>query len=238
MGSAPYVIAMAAGVLSFLSPCCLPMMPGYLAVVGGARQDGVLVSRRAVMTAAVAFVLGFTLVFTLLGASASVVGAALLRNRLTLTRAAGIVLILLGLANLGILRIRWLSSETRPFLNRMGGSPSAALPLGMAFAIGWSPCIGPVLTGILTAAASTSSLVAGASLLVAYSLGLALPFLALAAGAGTPAVMATLRRHARGIEMGGGLLLIAIGVLMLSGAWQWLFAPLQRAISGTGWPPL
>ncbi len=116
--------------------------------------------------------------------------------------------------------------------------PSTAFPLGMAFAIGWSPCIGPVLTGILAVAASTSSVVAGASLLLAYSLGLALPFLALAAGAGTPAVIVMLRRHGRGFETGGGLLLIGIGALMLTGVWQWLFAPLQRALSGTGWPPL
>ncbi len=111
--------------------------------------------------------------------------------------------------------------------------PSTAFPLGMAFAIGWSPCIGPVLTGILAVAASTSSVVAGTSLLLAYSLGLALPFLALAAGAGTPAVIVMLRRHGRGFETGGGLLLIGIGALMLTGVWQWLFAPLQRALSGT-----
>jgi cytochrome c-type biogenesis protein len=237
-GAAPYVLAMAAGVLSFMSPCCLPLMPGYVSVIGGAGAQAAVATRRAVMGPAVAFVGGFTLVFTLLGASASAIGGLLLEYRLVLTRVGGVILILLGLVTMGVLRAGWLMGERRPFLHRVSGSPATAFPLGMAFAIGWSPCIGPVLTGILTAAASTSALGAGVGLLLAYSLGLGLPFLALAAGAGTPRVSGFIRRHAHGIEIVGGAVLIAIGVLMLTGVWLSLFAPLQRALSGAGWPPI
>lgn len=236
--SAPYVLAMAAGVLSFLSPCCLPLMPGYLSIVGGAGARASVVTRSTVMAPALAFVGGFTLIFTLLGASASALGGLLLEYRLVLTRVGGVVLIILGLTTIGVVRIGWFNGERRPFLRRLAGSPASAFPLGMAFAIGWSPCIGPVLTGILTAAATTSSVAAGVSLLIAYSLGLGLPFLALAAGAGTPRVMGSLRRHARGMEAVGGTLLIVIGVLMVTGVWLSFFAPLQRALSGSGWPPI
>jgi cytochrome c-type biogenesis protein len=234
----PYVLAMAAGVLSFLSPCCLPLMPGYVAILGGAGAQAVSVSRRMVMLPALAFVSGFTLVFTILGASASVLGGLILEYRLGLTRVGGVILIGLGLVTIGVVRVAWLKGERRPFLHRVSGSPATAFPLGMAFAIGWSPCIGPVLTGILAAAASTSSMGTGVALLVAYSLGLGIPFLALAAGAGTPRAMGALRQHAAGIERLGGALLIAIGVLMLTGVWLSLFAPLQRALTGSGWPPI
>lgn len=234
----PYVLAMAAGVLSFLSPCCLPLMPGYVAIISGAGAQAVSVSRTMVMMPALAFVGGFTLVFTILGASASALGGLVLEYRLELTRISGVILIILGLVTVGIVRVKWLTGERRPFLHRVSGSPAAAFPLGMAFAIGWSPCIGPVLTGILAAAASTSSLGAGVALLVAYSLGLGIPFLALAAGAGTPRAMGALRRHAASIERVGGAILISIGVLMLSGVWLSLFAPLQRALTGSGWPPI
>ena len=236
--SAPYVLAMAAGVLSFLSPCCLPLMPGYLSIVGGAGARASVVTRTTVMAPALAFVGGFTLIFTLLGASASALGGLLLEYRLVLTRVGGVVLIILGLTTIGVVRIGWFNRERRPFLQRIAGSPASAFPLGMAFAIGWSPCIGPVLTGILTAAATTSSVAAGVSLLIAYSFGLGLPFLALAAGAGTPRVMGLLRRHARSMEAVGGTLLMVIGVLMVTGVWLSLFSPLQRALSGSGWPPI
>jgi cytochrome c-type biogenesis protein len=234
----PYVLATAAGILSFLSPCCLPLMPAYLSVIGGAGAQAVAVSRRAVMLPALAFVSGFTVVFTLLGASASVIGGVLLEYRLMLTRIGGVVLIFLGLVTIGAVHVRWLAGERRPFLHRVPGSPATAFPLGMAFAIGWSPCIGPVLTGILAAAASTSSMGAGVALLIAYSVGLGIPFLVLAAGAGTPRAMGVLRRNASRIERIGGALLMVIGLLMITGLWLSLFAPLQRALTGSGWPPI
>jgi cytochrome c-type biogenesis protein len=174
----------------------------------------------------------------LLGASASAIGGLLLGYRLVLTQVGGVILIVLGLVTLGLLRVGWFTRERRPFLHRVTGSPATAFPLGMAFAIGWSPCIGPVLTGILTAAASTSNVGAGVSLLIAYSFGLGLPFLALAAGSGTPRVLSFLRTNARGIERVGGSLLIGIGVLMVTGVWLSFFSPLQRALSGAGWPPI
>lgn len=236
--AAPYVLAMAAGVLSFLSPCCLPLMPGYVSIISGAGAQAVMVSRRAVMGPALAFVGGFTLVFTLLGASASAIGGLLLEHRMVLNRVGGVLLIAVGLVSMGVIHLGWLAGEQRPFLHRLSGSPASSFPLGMAFAFGWSPCIGPVLTGILTAAASTSSVGAGVSLLVAYSLGLGLPFIALAAGAGTPGVLGLLRRNARHIEHVGGVVMIGIGVLMVSGVWLSLFAPMQQALSGAGWPPI
>jgi cytochrome c-type biogenesis protein len=231
---------MVAGVLSFSSPCCLPLMPGYVAYVSGAAapQGGVAVRRRAV-GAGVLFVLGFAIVFTLLGASASTLGSLLLRNRTGLTRVAGVIVIVLGLASTGIFRIPFLQRELRMDLSRVRPGPGGAVPLGMAFAIGWTPCIGPVLAGILAAAASTTDMARGATLMLFYSLGLGIPFLLLALGIGGGGrITAWLRRHGRGIEVAGGLLLVSMGVLMITGVWLRLFTPILRLFSRTGWPPV
>lgn len=236
-----YALALVAGVISFSSPCCLPLMPGYVSYVSGVAggSSGSVATRSRVLAAGGLFVLGFSLVFTALGAGISGLGSLLLRHRAGLTQVAGVLVILFGSVNLGILRIRFLYRESRPDMRRIRPGPAGALPLGMAFALGWTPCIGPVLAGILALAASSTSPVYGASLLLTYALGLGLPFFLLAAGLSREGrLMGWLRRHGRGIELVGGVVLVAMGILMITGTWLRLFAPILRLFSRTGWPPL
>ena len=237
----PYALAFVAGVISFSSPCCLPLMPGYVSYVSSVAADAPIATsvRSRVVAAALLFVLGFALVFTALGATAALAGGVLLRNREVLIRLAGGFVIIMGLATIGLLRIPLLYREARFDLRRVRPGPAGALPLGMAFAVGWTPCIGPVLAGILTAAASVADARLGATLLFAYSLGLGLPFLLLALGIGRDGGANTwLRRHGRGIELVGGGLLLLMGTLMITGAWLRLFSPVLRLFSRTGWPPI
>lgn len=202
----PYALALVAGVVSFSSPCCLPLMPGYVAFVSGAAGDGggaVALRTRAVGAAAL-FVVGFATVFTLLGAGISVFGATLISRREFLIQVAGVFVIVMGVVTAGFLRIPFLYRERRIDLRSIRPGPAGALPMGMAFAIGWTPCIGPVLAGILTAAATTGGALRGASLLFVYSLGLGIPFLFLSVGyARAGRTFAWLRRHGRGIELAG-----------------------------------
>lgn len=234
-------LAFAAGVISFSSPCCLPLMPGYVSYVSGV-AGGIEVrdvARHRVMIASAFFVVGFAIVFTTMGAGASAIGSVLLRNRLLLTRVAGGFILALGLVNLGIVRFPALMRERRVDLRRVRPGAAGALPLGMAFAIGWTPCIGPVLAGILTIAASTTAPIYGAGLLLVYSLGLGVPFLLLAFGfARQGSISRWLRRHGRGVERVGGVMLVAMGILMITGTWLGLFTPLLRLFSRSGWPPL
>lgn len=237
---APFALALAAGVLSFSSPCCLPLMPGYVSYVSGvAGTTAATLVRTRVLASAALFVLGFSLVFTSLGAGASVLGPVLLQNRLLLIRIAGAFVVLMGFVTMGLFRLRFLYREVRLDMRRIRPGPLGAAPLGMAFAIGWTPCIGPVLAGILTAAASTSSAVWGGALLFTYSLGLGIPFLVLAyVSARGGRVSSWLRRRARLIDFAGGVVLVLMGVLMITGQWTRLFAPLLRLFSRAGWPPL
>ncbi|GBC86129.1 Thiol:disulfide interchange protein DsbD [bacterium HR12] len=236
----PFALALLAGVLSFSSPCCLPLMPGYVSYVSGvAGSNEASAVRSRVLGAALLFVLGFSIVFTALGAGASLFGPLLLRNRLVLTRVAGILVVLTGLVTIGLFRIPLLYREVRLDLRRIRPGPLGAAPLGMAFAVGWTPCIGPVLAGILTAAASTANAAWGAALLVTYSLGLGIPFLALAYACGRDGRLSGwLRRRGRLIELAGGAVLLLMGVLMITGQWVRLFIPLLRLYTRANWPPL
>jgi cytochrome c-type biogenesis protein len=237
----PVALALVAGVVSFTSPCCLPLMPGYVAYVSGvaADGDGSVLVRRRVLGAALLFVLGFATVFTLLGAGASVAGAFLLRNRLVIEKVGGAFVIAMGLVTMGLLRIPFLYREARLDLRRVRTGPLGAVPLGMAFAIGWTPCIGPVLAGILTAAATTGTAWTGAGLLFMYSLGLGIPFLLLAWGqARATRAFGWFRRHGRAIERVGGAVLLLMGVLIITGQWTRLFIPLIRWFTRSGWPPI
>jgi cytochrome c-type biogenesis protein len=237
----PVALALVAGVVSFTSPCCLPLMPGYVAYVSGvaADGDGSVLVRRRVLGAALLFVLGFATVFTLLGAGASVAGAVLLRNRLVIEKVGGAFVIAMGLVTMGLLRIPFLYREARLDLRRVRTGPLGAVPLGMAFAIGWTPCIGPVLAGILTAAATTRTAWTGAGLLFVYSLGLGIPFLLLAWGqARATRAFGWFRRHGRAIERVGGAVLLLMGVLIITGQWTRLFIPLIRWFTRSGWPPI
>jgi cytochrome c-type biogenesis protein len=232
----PFVAVMA-GAISFSSPCCLPLVPGYLSYVAalpvselGARQ-----ARSVTLRASLLFVAGFTAVFTVLGVSAGLTGSVLLRNKPTIIRAFGVVIIVMGLVTAGLLRIPVLQREKRLDLARVPRGPAWAFPMGMAFAAGWVPCIGPVLATILATASASGTALWGAVLLILYSLGLGIPFVLLGLGfSRAQRSLAWLRRNTRWIELCGGLLLVAVGVLFVTGKWQPLFRPLQRWFAN--WP--
>lgn len=237
----PFALALLAGVVSITSPCCLPLMPGYLSYVSGVagEETGTVAVRTRVLGAAALFVAGFTSVFTLLGASASVLGSFILFNRQAFMRGAGVFVIVMGVVTMGLIRIPFLFRERRVDLRRIRSGPIGAVPLGMAFALGWTPCIGPVLAGILTAAASTGGALRGAALLLVYSLGLGIPFILLALGyTRASRTFAWLRRHGRAVERVGGAVLVLMGVLMITGQWLRLFIPLIRLFSRNRWPPI
>jgi cytochrome c-type biogenesis protein len=213
--------AFAAGVISFLSPCVLPLVPGYVSFVAGSSLEELRdrqAPRLQVLTLALTFVLGFTLVFVALGASATALGSVLLSYHYELGLIAGVVVILFGLHLLGVTPIRWMNQEARLHLELGGGRLVSALLLGIAFAFGWTPCIGPVLGAILTLGASTAEVGKGALLLAVYSLGLGLPFLLAALFTG--ALLARLKalgRAGRNLQRIAGGLLLVMGLLMVTG---------------------
>ena len=234
-------LAVAAGVISFTSPCCLPLIPSYLSYVTAlpVSELGAREARSVTLRSSLLFVAGFTLVFTALGASFAFIGSVLLANVPLIMRVAGVGIVIMGLGMTGAIRMRWLSREWSPF--RQSGRPGrrAAFPLGMAFAFGWVPCVGPVLATILATSASTQTAPWGAVLLALYSLGLGIPFVALGLGfQRLRRSMEWLRRHARGVEMAGGLLMMGVGLLFVTGAWRTFFIPLQTAFARLGWPPI
>lgn len=236
-------LAFAAGVLSFTSPCCLPLMPGYVSYVSATTDAGAATPtahrRSRALWTALLFVSGFAAVFTALGAGASVLSGSLLANRQLLSRIGGVVIIAMGLLLGGFVRVPFLMREFRMDLSRIRPGPAGAVPLGMAFAIGWVPCIGPVLAGILTLAATEASATRGALLLATYSLGLGVPFVALAVATSRfRPVVRWLQRHGRAVEVAGAVVLIAMGVLLLTDRWIQFFAPLTRLFTNTGWPPI
>ncbi len=223
-----YPSAIAAGAISFLSPCVLPLVPPYLCYMAGVSVDdfrGVgtsrpLATRIALLMAALAFVLGFSTVFVALGAGASVVGAFLRAWQQELAIVAGIVIIVMGLNFLGILRIPFLSREARFSANAPAGG-LAAYVMGLAFAFGWTPCIGPVLGPILTLAGGRETVGEGALLLAAYSLGLGIPFLLAALFSGQfMRFLQRFRLHLGRVEKVMGGLLVVAGVLFLTGGIQ------------------
>ena len=235
------VVAIAAGILSFSSPCCLPLLPTYVSYMTGlAPTEASKNDRRRIMRTAWSFVAGFTIVFTALGALAGLFGTVLARQLPTITRGSGVVIIVMGLAMVGIFRIPLLLRQGRIVeTHRVGHGRGSAVLLGAAFAAGWSPCIGPILATILATAATTETVGWGMVLLALYSLGLGLPFVAIALGLQrAQRSVAWLRRHGRGVERLGGLLLVTIGALMASGVWLTLLRPLQRSLARLGWPPI
>lgn len=197
-------IAFLAGLMSFLSPCVLPLVPSYLGVIGGAR---------APILRALGFILGFGLVFIALGATASSLGALLSPHKILLGRVAAVLIVFFGLVMLGVIRLPFLMRDTRALADAGGYGPVA---LGAAFAFGWSPCLGPALGSILGLAASSSSLGTGVSLLAAYTLGLAVPFL-LAALLWHRLNLRRLNKYAGIFEKVGGGILVLVGVMMLTG---------------------
>jgi cytochrome c-type biogenesis protein len=223
-------LAFGAGLFSFLSPCTLPLLPGYLSFISGLGAEEVQERENAgtVVGAAVLFVLGFSLVFVALGATASYVGATLLPYRDTLTRVAGAFIIIMALFVLGVVPLPAFYREKRFHLGRDFGTWSA-FPLGMAFAFGWSPCIGPVLTSILAFAMTENTAQKGALLLFVYALGLGVPFLAMAFFAGRAfQSLDWFKRHLRTFNLAGGGVLVVMGIFLVLGRWTELLAPAMR----------
>jgi cytochrome c-type biogenesis protein len=227
-------LALIAGVLSFTSPCTLPLVPGYLGYLSGVSSG-----RGRTVGAAGLFVLGFSLVFAALGAGASSLGALLIEHRLVLERIAGALIVLLGLFVLGLVRPSALMREGRPLMGRARPGPGGALLLGLAFAVGWTPCVGPVLASILLLAGTQATVLRGVVLLLVYALGLGLPFLAAALFLQRfRAVSGWLRRHSMVLNSVGGVLLIAMGVLVFTDQFTQLLSPALSLYAQLKWPPI
>jgi cytochrome c-type biogenesis protein len=216
--------ALAAGVISFLSPCVLPLVPPYLIYLTGATIEHVAndeeqkASKRAVMLSALVFVLGFSTVFVALGASASLIGGLIRAWSAQLSIVAGIVIILMGLHFLGLTRIGFLMREGRLPIPKPVGLWGAYV-MGLAFAFGWTPCIGPILAAILSVAASEATVTKGAGLLAVYSAGLGIPFLIAAFMVERfSSVFARMKKHLATVERAMGVLMILVGVGFLTGA--------------------
>ncbi len=233
-------IAAMAGLLSFLSPCVLPIVPPYLAYMGGITvsemNDGSSAERRKVIAPAMFFVLGLSTVFIIMGFAASAFGRFFLTNQDWFVAAAGIVIMIFGAHFVGIYRIGFMDREMRMDAGDRGGNVFGAYVLGLAFAFGWTPCIGPILGAILSIAASEANVARGTTLLAAYAVGLGIPFLLVAAFfPRLTGLMGWMKRHMEQIERVMGLLLWTVGLLMLTGqftafAW-WLneqFPALQQ----------
>jgi len=216
--------ALIAGLVSFLSPCVLPLVPPYLIYLTGATIEHVThdqstqASKRAVMAAAVMFVLGFSTVFVALGASASLVGGLIRAWSAQLSIVAGIVIIIMGLHFLGLTRIGFLMREGRLPIPKPVGLWGAYV-MGLAFAFGWTPCIGPILAAILSIAAAEATVAKGAGLLAVYSAGLGIPFLVAAFRIEQfSTLVSRMKRHLASVERAMGVLMVITGIGFLTGA--------------------
>jgi len=222
------LVAFAAGVLSFLSPCVLPLVPSYLGFVTGMSIEEMSTRRRVALTHASLFVLGFSLVFILVGLSATALGRALNFNSVWLARVGGVLIILFGVYMLGLVRLPFLKREQRLHIENKPLGYLGSVLVGMAFAAGWTPCIGPVLGGILTLASTQHDLSRGALLLAVYSAGLAVPFLVSAwAVESFFGWFQRFRRYLPWVQKASGALLIVVGVLLLSGQFTRMASWLQ-----------
>lgn len=215
------LVAGLAGLLSFLSPCVLPVALPYLAYMGGVSVRDMSddrAARRKVVFMAAFFVLGLSTVFMLQGFGASLFGGVFLRNQDWFVTIAGVVVIIFGLHFLGVYRIKFLDQEVRLEAGDQGGSAFGAYILGLAFAFGWTPCLGPILSTILTIAIDIGDTGKGTLLLGVYALGLGIPFLVLAAFLHRlGGLMAWMKRHLNVVEKTSGLLLVVIGLLLVTG---------------------
>lgn len=221
MSNASPLAAFLAGILSFLSPCVLPLVPGYVSLISGTSVDALTAPAqrltRRVMLSSVMFILGFSVVFVALGAVATSVGQLTRQYYPLLTRIAGGIIIVFGLHLTGIWKIKALYADKRLHDVKGGSSAAGAFVIGFAFAFGWTPCIGPILAAILALAAAEETVLKGVVLLAVYSAGLAVPFLLTSLGIDRfLAFYGRFRRHLHAVEVVSGVLLIAIGVLILT----------------------
>jgi cytochrome c-type biogenesis protein len=229
-------IAFLAGLVSFVSPCVLPLVPAYLSLLTGSsledlRDKATAETRSRAVAHASAFIIGFTLVFVALGLTASTLGGVLNANRTLIAQVGGVLVVILGLQMMGMLRIPFLMMDTRVHVQNERRTYWTSAVVGIAFAAGWSPCIGPILAGIL-AIASQQHNAEAAWLLLVYSLGLAVPFFltALAIGAVLP-VLNRIKRFLPAIEFASGLFLVAVGLVLVNNAfltvagWFYQFVP-------------
>ncbi len=235
-------VAVLAGAVSFASPCVVPLVPGYLAYLAGlvgadapaatvAEADAPRTGRWRVAGAAALFVAGFTAVFGAILVGVVQVADTLVRNEALLQRAGGVVMIVMGLAFAGLVPV--LQRERRVHWVPRAGVWGAPL-LGAVFGLGWVPCVGPTLAGVVAVAAGTGGgSLRGVVLTLAYCAGLGLPFVAIALGASRAVrALGWLRRHARGIQVAGGVLLVGVGLLLVSGLWGGLLAWMQTSVAG------
>jgi cytochrome c-type biogenesis protein len=216
--------ALVAGLLSFVSPCVLPLVPPYLCYIAGVSLDQLTgnapegVARHRIALSAVAFVLGFSTVFVILGATASAIGRLVASHLDILAFVAGAVIIVMGLHFLGVFKIALMHRQARVEVRNHPAGPLGAYVVGLAFAIGWTPCIGPVLAAVLAVAGSEQTVARGAGLLAVYSLGLGLPFIAAGFFAGSfMHFMRRFRNHVGTVEKTMGALLVVTGVLFITG---------------------
>lgn len=221
-----YLGAFGAGVLSFASPCVLPLIPAYLCFLGGASLDELTAEggvdkqvQRRVFISAIAFVLGFATVFIILGATATAVSNLVAENINILSKIAGVVIVIFGLHYMGLFKIGFLNFEKRVHVESRPTSLLGAYVIGLAFAFGWTPCVGPILATILMVAASGDEIMYGVSLLTVYAAGIGLPFL-LAAFAVKPFMgfLGRFRKHMRTVELSIGALLVVTGIAIFTGS--------------------
>ncbi len=223
MDNVSFVTAFAAGLISFLSPCVLPLVPGYISIISGFSldqlkdQQEISALRRTLLLNSVMFIIGFSITFITEGATASWLGQVLLSRMQLLYRIAGLIIIVFGVHLLGIFKINFLYQDKRFHTLQKPRGLLGALVLGLAFAFGWTPCIGPILAGILTIASTKQTVMEGVFLLAVYSLGLGIPFLLTSLGINKfLAFYGRFKRHFRAVEMASGALVIAVGVLILT----------------------
>lgn len=220
MESVGLAVALGAGVLSFLSPCVLPLVPSYLSFITGMTLEDLQggVNRKTTLVHASLFVAGFTLIFLALGASASFLGQFLRHYELWVARVGGVIIIVLGLHLAGVLRIGRFMGERRIHLHDKPVGYVGTVGVGAAFAAGWTPCIGPVLGGILTFAAVQETLWSGVGLLFVYSMGLAIPFMLTALALDVfLRSFGSFRRFLPTVQVASGILLLVLGVLLITG---------------------
>lgn len=238
-GELSYAVAFGAGVVSFLSPCVLPLFPSYLSFITGLTFDELAEPgadarrrvRRLTVVHSLLFILGFALVFIALGASATVVGQFMRSNQVWIRRLAGAVIVLFGLHISGLLTLPLLHRERRVHLQRRPAGQFGSVLVGFAFGAGWTPCIGPILGAILTMAGSTGELRQGVAMLAVYSAGLGLPFFAAALGFNAFLTgFRRARRWVRPIEITSGIVLVAVGILVFTNSFAILAAYLNRVL--------